>query len=84
MQPGDLFTERSALGVHLVQIVDVFQTLQVRSDPRVKGLPGGGVRPRPLIELLRASDEDGRGLRELSERNDGALTVRSWKNILFL
>ena len=50
-----------------MQIEDVFQTLNIRSDPRTRALPGTGVRPRPLIELLRASREDEREFKQLVE-----------------
>ena len=56
-KPGDVVLAESALGRHLVQVVDVFQTLQVDSNPRTRGLPGSGLKPRPLIELLRAGQE---------------------------
>jgi len=66
MKPGDVELASSPLGVHVVQVVDVFQTLKVQSDPRTRGLPGKGHKPRPLIELLRSSRSDSRGYRELT------------------
>jgi tRNA-2-methylthio-N6-dimethylallyladenosine synthase len=55
MKPGDVRLERSARGVHVLQALDVFQSLHIHSEPRTRALQGGGYRPRPLIELLRAS-----------------------------
>jgi tRNA-2-methylthio-N6-dimethylallyladenosine synthase len=66
-KPGDVLLAQSELGRHLVQVVDVFQTLQIDSNPRTRGLPGSGLRPRPLIELLRSSRADDRGLHQLVE-----------------
>jgi len=66
MKPGDVSLLASSLGQHVVQVVDVFQTLHIDSNPRTRGLPGIGHKPRPLIQLLRASREDQRGLKELS------------------
>jgi len=51
-KPGDVLQQSSALGIHLLRIEDVFQTLQVSTIPRKKKLPGSGVSPRPLVELL--------------------------------
>ena len=66
MKPGDVALARSERGVHVVQVVDVFQTLNIDSNPRTRGLPGTGRRPTPLIQLLRKSREDERGLHQLS------------------
>ena len=77
MQPGDIRIEPSPLGVHLFEVEDVFQTLQVTSDPRTRGLPGTGLKPRPLIELLRASRDDTRSFKQLlvAGDDDGATTT---------
>ena len=72
MKPGDVAVLCSGLGQHVVQVVDVFQTLHIESAPRTRGLPGVGFKPRPLIELLRASREDKRGLRELASVTSGS------------
>ena len=66
MKPGDVQVVRSSLGVHVVRVDDVFQTLNIDSTPRTRGLPGSGHKPTPLIELLRSGREDGRSLRQLS------------------
>ena len=70
-QPGDVFVERSSLGKHVVQVEDVFQTLSITSEPRTRGLPGSGIKPRPLIELLRASRDDDRGLKQVAAQHEG-------------
>ena len=66
MKPGDVALARSERGVHVVQVVDVFQTLNIDSTPRTRGLPGSGRRPTPLIQLLRKGRDDERGLNQLS------------------
>lgn len=71
-KPGDVVLAESELGRHLVQVVDVFQTLQIDSNPRTRGLPGTGLKPRPLIELLRSSRADDRGLHQLVEAASSA------------
>ena len=71
-KPGDVVLAESALGRHLVQVVDVFQTLQVDSNPRTRGLPGSGLKPRPLIELLRASRDDDRSFKQLQQAASSA------------
>eukprot|EP00900_Chrysochromulina_parva_P025804 jgi/Chrpa1/7858/Chrysochromulina_OHIO_Genome00017410-RA len=40
MKPGDVAVLCSGLGQHVVQVVDVFQTLHIESAPRTRGLPG--------------------------------------------
>jgi len=76
-KPGDVFRASSELGEHLVQVVDVFQTLSIDSNPRSRALPGSGRKPTPLIQLLRSSREDSRGLHELSAAAEGAETTES-------
>ena len=71
-KPGDVLLAESELGRHLVKVEDVFQTLQIDSAPRTRGLPGSGLRPRPLIELLRNSRTDKRGLHQLVEASSDA------------
>ena len=71
-KPGDVVLAESELGRHLVQVVDVFQTLQVDSNPRTRGLPGSGLKPRPLIELLRASRDDERSFKQLQQAASSA------------
>ena len=56
-KPGDVIVESSECGIHLVQVVDVFQTLMIDSQPRTRALPGRGIRPAPLIELLRSGHD---------------------------
>ena len=66
MKPGDVLRAASELGEHLVQVVDVFQTLNIESNPRTRGLPGKGLKPQPLIQLLRASRDDDRSLKQFA------------------
>jgi hypothetical protein len=66
MKPGDVKAVPSSLGVHVLRVDDVFQTLNIDSQPRTRGLPGSGHRPTPLIELLRQGSEDSRSLLQLS------------------
>ena len=66
MKPGDVKAVPSSLGVHVLRVDDVFQTLNIDSQPRTRGLPGTGHRPTPLIELLRQGSEDSRSLLQLS------------------
>jgi len=70
-KPGDAFLGETPLGWHVVQVVDVFQTLMIDSNPRTKGLPGTGLSPQPLIRLLRASREDARSFRQLTAGEGG-------------
>ena len=71
MKPGDIALAPSARGIHVLQVVDVFQSLQIDEKPRTRGLPGSGVRPEPLIELLRASREDERSFKQLTAGGAG-------------
>ena len=66
MRPGDVKAVPSSLGVHVLRVDDVFQTLNIDSQPRTRPLPGSGHRPQPLIELLRQGSEDGRSLLQLA------------------
>ena len=59
MKPGDVECVPSSLGVHVLRVDDVFQTLNIDSQPRTRGLPGTGHRPTPLIELLRQGSPAG-------------------------
>eukprot|EP00962_Isochrysis_galbana_P056750 scaffold28841_cov101-Isochrysis_galbana.AAC.1 len=65
VKPGDVTVAESILGWHVLQVVDVFQTLMIDSNPRTRALPGSGVLPQPLIQLLRSSRHDDRGLKQL-------------------
>mmetsp|Transcript_71060 Transcript_71060/g.134332 ORF Transcript_71060/g.134332 Transcript_71060/m.134332 type:complete len:862 (+) Transcript_71060:53-2638(+) len=55
MKPGDIRTLTSKLGVHVLQVIDIFQTLSFESVPRTKKLRKLGKVPRPLIQLLQSS-----------------------------
>ena len=66
MKPGDVQLVPSSLGVHVLRVDDVFQTLNIDSQPRTRGLPGTGHRPTPLIELLRSGRDDRRSLLQLA------------------
>ena len=66
MRPGDVKAVPSSLSVHVLRVDDVFQTLNIDSQPRTRPLPGSGHRPQPLIELLRQGSEDGRSLLQLA------------------
>ncbi|KAL1512212.1 hypothetical protein AB1Y20_005475 [Prymnesium parvum] len=81
MKPGDMAIAQSARGVHVLQVVDVFQSLQIEEKPRTRGLPGSGFKPQPLIELLRASREDSRSFKQLTAAPsaDGQLMKNSGK-----
>jgi hypothetical protein len=75
VKPGDVTVAESILGWHVLQVVDVFQTLMIDSNPRTRALPGSGVLPQPLIQLLRSSRNDDRGFKQLlaeGEANQGA------------
>ena len=55
----------------VLRVDDVFQTLNIDSQPRTRGLPGTGHRPTPLIELLRQGSEDSRSLLQLAAVGSG-------------
>eukprot|EP00967_Tisochrysis_lutea_P070396 scaffold92846_cov27-Tisochrysis_lutea.AAC.1 len=65
VKPGDMELAESSCGWHLLQVVDVFQTLMIESNPRTRALPGTGVKPQPLINLLRSSRADARDFKQL-------------------
>jgi len=65
VKPGDVVVEASSFGVHVLQVVDVFQTLMIESNQRTRALPGSGVQPQPLINLLRQGRTDDRGFKQL-------------------
>jgi hypothetical protein len=72
IKPGDVSVAESTLGWHVLQVVDVFQTLMIDSNPRTRALPGSGVRPTPLIQLLRSSRHDDRGFKQLVAGGEAA------------
>ena len=58
LKPGDIIQASPEFGLHVVQVVDVFQTLKVESSPGCRDLPEAGGRPQLLVELLQSSRED--------------------------